>query len=59
MFQSYAVGRSRKSIQDMMDICPEYANMEVDGELVQVDPEDVEVGMEIMIKPGEKFLWMV
>ena len=54
LFQSYAVGRSRKSIQDMMDICPEYANMEVDGELVQVDPEDVEVGMEIMIKPGEK-----
>lgn len=54
LFQSYAVGRSRKAIQDMMDICPEYANMEVDGELVQVDPEDVEVGMEIMIKPGEK-----
>lgn len=54
LFQSYAVGRSRKSIQDMMDICPEYANMEVDGELVQVDPEDVEIGMEIIIKPGEK-----
>ena len=43
LFQSYAVGKSRQSIADMMDICPEYANVEQDGELVQVDPDDVEV----------------
>lgn len=54
LFQSYAVGRSRQSISEMMDICPEYANIERDGELVQVDPDDVEVGMTIVIKPGEK-----
>ncbi len=53
-FQRYAVGRSRKSISDLMDICPEYANMEVEGELRQVDPEDVEVGSIILVKPGER-----
>ena len=54
LFQSYAVGKSRQSISDLMDICPEYANIEEDGELVQVDPDDVEVGTVIVIKPGEK-----
>ncbi len=54
LFQGYAVGKSRKSISDMMDICPEYANVEEDGKLVQVDPEDVEVGTYILVKPGEK-----
>lgn len=54
LFQSYAVGKSRKSISDMMDICPEYANIEEDGELKQVDPDDVEVGSIIVIKPGER-----
>lgn len=54
LFQSYAVGKSRQSISDMMDICPEYANIEEDGKLVQVDPDDVEVGSTIVIKPGER-----
>ena len=54
LFQSYAVGKSRKSIADMMDICPEYANMEKDGELVTVDPDDVETGAIIVVKPGER-----
>ncbi len=54
LFQSYAVGKSRQSIADMMDICPEYANVEQDGELVQVDPDDVEVGSIIVVKPGER-----
>ncbi len=54
LFQSYAVGKSRQSIADLMDICPEYANMEQDGQLVQVDPDDVEVGSMIIIKPGER-----
>ena len=54
LFQSYAVGKSRQSIADMMDICPEYANVEQDGELVQVDPDDVEVGSVIVVKPGER-----
>ncbi len=53
-FQSYAVGKSRKSIAEMMDICPEYANIEVDGELTQVDPDDVEIGQVIVVKPGER-----
>lgn len=53
-FQSYAVGKSRKSISDMMDICPEYANMEMDGKLQQIDPEDVEIDSIIVIKPGER-----
>ena len=54
LFQSYAVNRSRQSISDLMDICPEYANIEEDGQLKQVDPDDVEVGDIIVIKPGEK-----
>lgn len=54
LFQSYAVGKSRQSISDMMDICPDYANIEEDGELTQVDPDDVEVGSIIVIKPGER-----
>lgn len=54
LFQSYAVGRSRKSIADMMNICPEYANVEIDGELQKLDPEDVEIGSSIIIKPGER-----
>lgn len=54
LFQSYAVGKSRQSIADMMDICPEYANVEQDGRLIQVDPDDVEIGSIIVIKPGER-----
>ena len=54
LFQGYAVGKSRQSISDMMDICPEYANIEEDGVLTQVDPDDVEVGTIIVIKPGER-----
>ena len=54
LFQSYAVGKSRQSISAMMDICPEYANIEEDGELTQVDPDEVEVGSIIIIKPGER-----
>lgn len=54
LFQSYAVNRSRQSITDLMDICPEYTNIEEDGQLKQVDPDDVEVGDIIVIKPGEK-----
>lgn len=54
LFQGYAVGKSRQSISDMMDICPEYANVEVDGVLTQVEPDDVEVGTIIVIKPGER-----
>ena len=54
LFQAYAVGKSRKSISDMMDICPEYANIETENGLEQVDPDDVEVGSIIVIKPGEK-----
>lgn len=54
LFQSYAVGKSRKNITDLMDICPDYANIEEDGEIVEVDPDDVEVGSIIVIKPGEK-----
>ena len=52
LFQGYAVGKSRQSISDMMDICPEYANIEEDGVLKQVDPDDVEVGSIIVVKPG-------
>ena len=54
LFQSYAVGKSRKSISDMMDICPEYANIEVDGKLTEVDPDEVAVGSIIVVKPGER-----
>ncbi len=55
LFQSYAVGKSRKSISDLMDIRPDYANLEgEDGKLEEVDPDDVEVGAVIVVKPGEK-----
>lgn len=54
LFQSVAVGKSRKSISDLMDICPEYANIERDGQLEEVDPEEVELDSIIVIKPGEK-----
>ena len=54
LFQSYAVGKSRKNITALMDIRPDYANIEVDGNLEQVDPDDVEVGSVIVVKPGEK-----
>ena len=54
LFQGYAVGKSRQSISDMMDICPEYANVEEDGKLVQADPDDVEIGTVIVVKPGER-----
>ena len=54
LFQGYAVGKSRQSISSMMELCPEYANIEEDGKLVQVDPEDVEPGMIITVKPNER-----
>lgn len=54
LFQSYAVGKSRASIAEMMDIAPDYANVMRDGELVQVDPYEVAVGDEIVVKPGER-----
>lgn len=54
LFQNYAVNRSRQSISDMMDICPEYANIEEDGKLKQVDPDDVAVGDIIVVKAGER-----
>lgn len=54
LFQSYAVGKSRQSIAELMDIRPDYANMEIDGELVEVDPYDVAIGDVIIIQPGEK-----
>ena len=54
LFQSYAVGKSRQSISALMDIRPDYANIEVNGQLEQVDPEDVAVGDTIVIKPGER-----
>lgn len=54
LFESYAVNRSRESIKDLMSIAPEYANVELDGKLEQVDPDDVEIGTVIVIKPGEK-----
>ncbi len=54
LFQSYAVGKSRKNITSLMDIRPDYANIEVDGKIEQVDPDDVEIGSIIVVKPGEK-----
>ena len=54
LFQSYAVGKSRKNIAALMDIRPDYANIEENGALVQVDPEEVEVGTLIVVQPGEK-----
>ena len=53
-FQSYAVGKSRRNISDLMDIRPDYANIEADGELSQVDPDEVEPGSVIVVQPGEK-----
>ena len=53
-FQSYAVGKSRGNISELMDIRPDYANIEVDGELEQVDPDEVEIGSIIVVQPGEK-----
>ena len=53
-FQSYAVGKSRRSISDLMDIRPDYANVELDGRLEQVDPDEVEPGSVIVVQPGEK-----
>ena len=53
-FQSYAVGRSRRNISDLMDIRPDYANIEQDGKLVKVDPDEVAVGSIIIVQPGEK-----
>ena len=54
LFQSYAVGKSRKNISALMDIRPDYANIEKDGSLVKVDPDEVDVGMVIVVQPGEK-----
>ena len=54
LFQSYAVGKSRRNISDLMDIRPDYANIEKDGDLEQVDPDEVEVGTVIVVQPGEK-----
>lgn len=54
LFQSYAVGKSRRNISELMDIRPDYANVERDGNLEQVDPDEVEVGSVIVVQPGEK-----
>ena len=54
LFQSYAVDKSRKSISSLMDIRPDYANIEKDGKVLKVDPDDVKIGDIIIIKPGEK-----
>lgn len=54
LFQSYAVGKSRRNISELMDIRPDYANIEQDGELVQVDPDELLIGSIIVVKPGEK-----
>lgn len=54
LFQSYAVGKSRRNISELMDIRPDYANVEVDGQLEQVDPDEVEIGTIIVVQPGEK-----
>lgn len=54
LFQSYAVGKSRKNISELMDIRPDYANIEVDGNIEKVDPDEVEIGSIIIVQPGEK-----
>ena len=54
LFQSYAVGKSRRNISELMDIRPDYANIERDGQLEQVDPDEVEIGSIIVVQPGEK-----
>ena len=53
-FQSYAVGKSRRNISDLMDIRPDYANIEIGGKLEQIDPDEVEIGSVIIVQPGEK-----
>ena len=54
LFQSYAVGKSRRNISELMDIRPDYANIEKEGKLEQVDPDEVEIGSVIVVQPGEK-----
>lgn len=54
LFENVAVGKSRKSISDLMDICPEYANIERDGNIIKVDPYEVNVGDTVIVKPGER-----
>ena len=54
LFQSYAIGKSRRNISALMDIRPDYANIEVDGALIQVDPDELEIGSVIVVQPGEK-----
>ncbi len=54
LFESYAVGKSRRSISNLMDIRPDYANIEQDGKLIQIDPEEVQIGSIIVVQPGEK-----
>lgn len=54
LFQSYAVGKSRRNISELMDIRPDYANVEKDGKLEQVDPDEIEIGTVIVVQPGEK-----
>ena len=54
LFQSYAVGKSRRNISQLMDIRPDFANIMLDGQLTQVDPDEVEIGSEIIVQPGEK-----
>ena len=54
LFQSYAVGKSRRNISELMDIRPDYANIQQDGKLEKVDPDEVEVGTIIVVQPGEK-----
>ena len=54
LFQSYAVGKSRRNISELMDIRPDYANIERDGKLEKVDPDEVEIGSVIVVQPGEK-----
>ncbi|MBP5160419.1 MAG: heavy metal translocating P-type ATPase, partial [Lachnospiraceae bacterium] len=54
LFQSYAVGKSRRSISELMDIRPDYANVYEDGQLVKKDPDEIEVGTTIVVQPGEK-----
>ena len=54
LFQSYAVGKSRRNISELMDIRPDYANIQQDGKLEKVDPDEVEIGTIIVVQPGEK-----
>ena len=59
LFQSYAVGKSRRNISELMDIRPDYANIEVDGEITQVDPDEVEIGTVIVVSREKKYRSMV